>query len=177
MEELIRLSDLIRQKNSIEREITSIIGRPALIGHVGEYIASKIFQIDLEESASKKAIDGYFLNSNLKGKSVNIKFYSKNERMLDITPLCLPDFYLVLTGDSRVSSSSKGVVKPWCISNAYLFESVELMDRLKQRNIKIGTATSVLKSYWDEAELFPLSMNQCLRLSEEQRALLELFRL
>ncbi len=32
MSDLVRLAELIRSRNRIEREITAIIGRPALIG-------------------------------------------------------------------------------------------------------------------------------------------------
>jgi len=53
LDELKRLAELIRKKNEIEREITRIINRPALIGHVGEFMASKIFDIELAESAAE----------------------------------------------------------------------------------------------------------------------------
>ncbi|WP_442853014.1 hypothetical protein [Bacillus sp. UNC41MFS5] len=55
------------------------------MGHTGEYIASKIFEIELVESTSNKGIDGFF-SGLLSGKSVNIKFYTKQECLLDITP-------------------------------------------------------------------------------------------
>lgn len=177
MEELTQLAELIRKKNEVEKRITNIIGRPAIIGHVGEFIASRIFNIQLEESASAKGKDGYFQDGKLKGKSVNIKFYTKNDRLLDITPAFLPDFYLVLSGDPGTNASSKGIVKPWCISNVYLFESRSLIEKLKQRNIKIGTATSVAKMFWNQAELFPTPVNTALQLSEKQMELLQLFRL
>ena len=95
---LINLANLIHNRNKIAEEISLIIDRPAQIGHIGEFIASKIFQITLAESASEKAIDGYFSSGTLQGKSVNIKWYAKRENMLDITPDALPDYYLVMTG-------------------------------------------------------------------------------
>lgn len=48
---------LIANKNDIDGKIASIIERPTLIGHVGEYIASRIFNITLAESASHKGSD------------------------------------------------------------------------------------------------------------------------
>jgi hypothetical protein len=177
MDELKLLADLIKQKNKIEKEIGKIIDRPAIIGHVGEYIASKVFDIRLENSASTKGLDGYFEEGILKGKSVNIKFYTKNERLLDITPNFLPDYYLVLTGDVGLNTSSKGTVKPWCISSVYFFESKDLIERLKKRNVKIGTATSVNKSFWEEVEVYPIATNTTYHLSEKQKDVLKLFAL
>ena len=98
MNDIIKLASLIKQRNSIEKQMTSIIGRPGMIGHIGEYIASKVFDITLVESANSKGIDGVFNSGNLIGRSVNIKWYTKDQRMLDINPNGLPDYYLVLTG-------------------------------------------------------------------------------
>jgi len=39
MDELRRLSELIQVRNGIAGQISALIGRPALIGHVGEFIA------------------------------------------------------------------------------------------------------------------------------------------
>ena len=44
-EKLENLSQLIREKNKITHEISRLIGRPAEKWHVGEYIASNIFNI------------------------------------------------------------------------------------------------------------------------------------
>ena len=98
MDDLIQLADLIKKRNSLEHEITELIRRPAQIGHIGEYIASRIFHIALEESASRKSIDGRFSDEPLKGCTVNIKWYAMREGLLDITPGAPPDYYLVLAG-------------------------------------------------------------------------------
>ena len=47
MEELSILADLIIERNEIGGRISSIVGRPAMMGHVGEFIASKIFAVRL----------------------------------------------------------------------------------------------------------------------------------
>lgn len=57
LEELVRL---IHARNETDEEISGIIGRPAEKGHVGEYIASKVFDIALEHAATEKAHDGRF---------------------------------------------------------------------------------------------------------------------
>src|SRR5574339_131973 len=98
MDDLIQLARLIDIRNQTEGEITALIGRPAAIGHIGEYIASRVFNITLETSASHKSSDGYFCDEPLRGHTVNIKWFAFQEGILDITPDALPDYYLVLTG-------------------------------------------------------------------------------
>lgn len=85
MSELEKLADLISERNRISKTISKLIGRPALPRHIGEYIASKIFNIELEEFATSKGIDGRFTEGPLKGKTVNIKLYGKREGLLDIS--------------------------------------------------------------------------------------------
>ena len=103
-DQLCELASLISQRNSIENEISAIIGRPAHSGHIGEFVASLIFDIELAESASNKGTDGHFTRGCLAGKSVNVKKYSKNDRILDIALDAPPDFYLVLTRPKNASS-------------------------------------------------------------------------
>ena len=67
-----------------------------------------IFDIELEKSATNKGFDGYFRSGKLVGKTVNIKWYGKNERILDINKNAVPDYYLVMTGEHSLSESSKG---------------------------------------------------------------------
>ena len=168
MKELEKLAKLIKQRNAVEKEITSIIGRPASIGHLGEYIASRIFNIKLSESASQKGIDGHFIEEPLAGRTVNIKWYAKREGLLDITPDSLPDFYLVLAGPKPEAMTSRGRTRPWFIESVYLFEAQTLVQQLQARGIKIGIATSVRQEFWNEAEVFPNQNNSKLTLSAEQ---------
>jgi hypothetical protein len=84
MDDLVLLADLIKAKNSVDNIIANLIGRPAQIGHVGEYIAAKIFDIELNRSASQKDIDGYFRSGPLAARSVNVKWYGKREGILDL---------------------------------------------------------------------------------------------
>lgn len=174
-ESLTRLAELIRTRNQTANEITSIIGRPAQIGHVGEFIASKIFNITLEKSASEKAIDGIFSEGPLKGQTVNIKWYAKRENILDITPNELPDYYIVLTGPKSTTLISKGKVRPWVIETVYLFNAQELVSKLHKKGLNIGTATSIKEDYWDKAEIHPNANNKSLVLNQEQMEILALF--
>ena len=174
-EELIKLSHLIKEVNETNRMISGIINRPAQIGHVGEFIASQIFDIELDESASRKAIDGHFRSGRLAGKSVNIKWYGKLEGLLDITPKSLPDYYLVLAGPKSAATSSRGKVRPWLIDYVYLFDAEDLVERLKIRGVKIGIATSVAKQYWREAEIYQIQRNFSFEINDGMKSELALF--
>jgi len=41
----------------------------------------------------------------------------------------------------------------------YLFNAQVLVQKLRLRGVKIGTATSVAKQYWGEAEIYPNQRN------------------
>jgi len=175
LSELERLAELLEKRNQADLETSRIIGRPALASHIGEFIASKIFKIILESSATAKGIDGVFVEGSLKGKTVNIKLYGKQEGILDITTDGLADYYLVLTGSKSPPVTSRGQSRPLVISCVYLFEMKPLLEKLRTRKVKIGIATSVASSYWEEAEIYPRSMSRQLKITEEQAKQLRLF--
>ena len=170
-----RLAKLIQDRNKTSEEIAKIINRPALNSHIGEYIASQIFDISLNESANVKGIDGLFKSGSLRGKSVNVKLYGKQENILDISPGYLADYYLVLSGDTGDLLSSRGKTRPLNISQVFLFNMNELMNSLRSSGVKIGVATSVRKSEWEKAMVYPVKNNMELVLSKEQVGLLRLF--
>ena len=169
------LADLIRVRNANEVAITRIIGRPAQIGHLGEYIASKVFGIKLEESAVHAGSDGVFINGPLVGKSVNIKMYGKREGFLDIREEYVPDYYLVLTGPKATQLSSKGATRPRIIEEVFLFDATALVRLLKERGVKLGVATSVVSAEWETARIYPPSEDAPLKIDESQERLLKLF--
>ena len=177
MKDLEQLAKVIRLKNKTDDEIAGIIERPALIGHTGEYIAAKIFNIELERNAAHKAIDGHFTDGFLDGKTVNIKWYAKREGILDVSPEAPPpDFYLVMTGAKTPAASSRGMTRPWLISQIFLFDARELLRTLRSRGVKgVRIATSIRREYWEGAEIYPTSNNNKLTLSDRQKEMLALF--
>ena len=175
MDDLVRLAELIKKRNVLECEITALIARPAAIGHIGEYIASRIFHIALDDSASRKGIDGYFRDGSLKGRSVNIKWYAVREGILDITPECLPDYYLVLTGPRPIAMTSRGRGRPWTIDGVYFFESRALTEQLPMRGVKVGVAGSVAQPMWEQAQAYPNQRSVELVLTGEQLERIMLF--
>ena len=176
LEDIKQIAALISQRNGIHKEIAKIIGRPAQSGHVGEYLASRLFDIELEESATNPGSDGYFRIGSLAGKSVNIKWYGKRENILDINPDHLPDYYLVLAGPKTAPQTSRGSIRPWVIDSVFLFSTSELIEELKSRGVKIGVATSVRKHLWEDAEIYPENANSQLALTNDKKNLLRLFK-
>ena len=175
MSDLEQLAELVATHNSLAGKITSVIGRPALMGHVGEYIASRIFGIRLEQAATAKSIDGVFTEGPLVGRSVNVKWYGKLEGVLDLKPDLPPEFYLVMTGPRSAAMSSRGQVRPWVIDYVFLYDAANILSALRQRGVKIGIASSVKREYWEQAEIYPHQRLQSLVLSPEQRRQLSLF--
>ena len=174
--QLHRLASLLHERNRVDGEIASAIGRPAHPGHIGEFVAAAIFDIELHESAVQKGTDGQFTRGPLSGRSVNIKKYSLEQGLLDVRPDALPDFFLVLTGARTPAASSRGTTQPWTIESVYLFEAVPLVEQLRTRGVKIGVATSVRRHLWHDAEIYPSPNNATLRLTPEQISMIELFR-
>lgn len=155
MDVMKRLASLLKERNDIDYGIAEIVGRPAEKGHVGEYIASKVFGLELESSATTAGYDGRFSSGPLAGKTANVKWYAKREGILDVNLKHLPDFFLVLAGPVTAPASTAGTTRPWVIAEAFLFETSPLIERLNERGVKIGTATSVIKSEWETARVYP----------------------
>ena len=170
------LADLVRVRNANEVAVSRVIGRPAQIGHIGEYIASKIFGIKLEESAVHPGSDGRFIDGPLAGKSVNIKMYGKREGLLDIREKYVPDYYLVLSGPKSALLTSKGATRPWVIEEVFLFDAPALVKRLRQRGVKVGVATSVRSAEWEAARIYPSLETAPLNITEDQERVLKLFK-
>lgn len=175
---LIRLADLLQQRRAIEAQISQIIGRPGHPGHIGEFVAATVFDISLHASATNRASDGVFRSGPLVGRSVNIKWYSRAENLLDLatSPVSSEhaDIYLVLTGP-RSGGAGREFVLPWTIEAAYVFDSHALVEEQLRRGVAIGTASSVPRHLWQAAMVYPASQSPLLQLDERQRFLIALF--
>jgi hypothetical protein len=109
---LARVAALLRERNVIDAELAGLMQRPMTSGHLGEWIAAQIFDIELESSATAAGIDGHFRSGPLQDGSVNIKWYLKREGVLDTTESAILDYYLVLAGPPSGAVSSKGTTRP-----------------------------------------------------------------
>ena len=168
---LTALSVLLKRKNEVEREMTSIIGRPLEKGHFGEFVAAAIFGIELCGSATQEGYDGWFRGGALDGKTVNIKYYTKHDGLLDLKRENGPDYYLVLTGPAADPAASCGQTRPWVIESVFLFQAAELLGKL---TVKVGIATSVRKSLWKDAKIYPCD-SSLLPLEQSQKDMIALF--
>jgi hypothetical protein len=176
-QKISRIAELLSRRNAIDKEIAAIIQRPMTSGHLGEWIASRIFDIELEASATSAAIDGRFRSGRLEGRTVNIKWYLKQEGVLDTNESATLDYYLVLTGPRSAAESSRGSIRPWCIQAVHLFDARRLRAEQAARGIKPGIASSVIGQQWTDVEIYPRDNNSLLRVTAGQVELLELLSL
>jgi hypothetical protein len=172
MSDLPWLASLIKSRNTIDSKISALIGRTAQVGNVGEYIASVIFNITLDEAGKHRGYDGRFMHGPLAGQTVDIQWHPKRDGQLTIKLDALPDYYLVLTGPEASSSS---IANPWIIESVFLFNARELLAALKERGVQLGSGTSITGPLWERAEIYPVPRNSKLLVSDEERKLLILF--
>ena len=150
-----RVAELLRARNEIDAQLATIVGRPAEKGHVGEWIAARLFDIDLSATATQAGFDGRFRSGPEAGRTVNIKWYAKRDGLIDINPAHLPDYFLVLCGRRSAAATSRNTTRPWLISEVFLFETTTLMEKLRERGCLVGDATSVTRDVWESARIFP----------------------
>lgn len=173
---LARIAEWLRERNRIDDQIAEVIHRPMTSGHLGEWIAAQIFDIELELSASEAVIDGCFRSGPLEGRTVNVKWYLEREGLLDMTAAEDLHDYLVLTGPVGVAASSRGRTRPWRIDAVYLFDAQTLRADLLARGQQVGTASSIRNELWTGAEIYPEPRNNRFLLTAEQVQALRLFR-
>jgi hypothetical protein len=174
-DELAHIARLLSQRNAIDDTIAAVIHRPMAAGHLGEWIAAQVFGIELEQSAVTAAIDGRFRFGPLQGCTVNVKWYLKQEGLLDMTESSELDYYLLLTGPRSAALTSRGATRPWHIDYVYLLHAPTLLTEQRARGVKTGVAASVLKAHWNAAEIYPVARNPLLPLGERETGLLRLF--
>lgn len=173
--ELAELAAMLRERNALDARLGRLLERPAIPGHIGEWIAARIFDIELETAANAAGYDGHFTTGELSGRTVNVKTYGKREGLLDMKSTAPLDYYLVLAGPKAAAATSRGGFRPFCIDGVYLFDAHRLRTDLTARGIKFSEATSVRTLHWDEAEIYPRANNSSLVVTEGQRRQLQLF--
>jgi hypothetical protein len=71
MDSHARAAALLHKRNEIDAELGRFMHRPMTSGHLGEWIAAQVFDIELEASAVAAGIDGRFRSGPLQGRTVN----------------------------------------------------------------------------------------------------------
>ncbi|SCL24217.1 hypothetical protein [Micromonospora inyonensis] len=172
-ESLRQLAELLRAREELDDQITALIGRPAHPGNIGEFIAARVFDIDLASNAVQAGYDGVFRSGPLAGQTVNVKNYGDALSGLDISSHPC-DYYLVLSSRPQPLGNTRH--HRWGIAAVYLFDAHQLRETLTDRGVKIGTATSIRLADLHAAQVFPATNPAGpLLLSPEQAALLSLF--
>ncbi|MDQ2888814.1 MAG: hypothetical protein M3Y39_22360 [Chloroflexota bacterium] len=172
MNDLPRLASLLKSRNTIDDKISALIGRTAQANNIGEYIASLILRITLDERGKRRGYDGRFSSGPLAGQTVDIQWHPRHDGLLNIKLDALPDYYLVLAGPD---ASSLGIASPWVIESIFLFNASELLNALRERGVQIGSGTSITGPLWERAEIYPVPRNNRLTIADEERRLLVLF--
>jgi hypothetical protein len=62
---------LLRGRNVIDAELAGLIQRPMTSGHLGEWVAAQVFDIELEASAVAAGIDGRFRTGPLQCQTLH----------------------------------------------------------------------------------------------------------
>ena len=175
MSNLEQVASLLVRRNAIDEKIAAL-GRPAIRGHVGEWIAQEIFRLRLATSAIQEGFDGRFTCGPLAGQTVNVKWYGKRDGKLDINPAGVPDNYLVMTGPKAEATPSRGQTLPLVITEVFLFDAPALVKRLRDLGVKLGVATGVRQHAWEAARVYPKAASGArLTLTNADRAALKLF--
>ena len=171
MNDLPHLASLLKSRNTIDDKIATIIGRTAQTNNIGEYIASIIFRITLDETGKRRGYDGRFNAGSLAGHTVDVQWHPKQNGQINIKLDAIPDYYLILTGPEATSS----IASPWIIESIFLFQANELLNALRERGVQLGNGTSVTGPLWERAEIYPVPRNNRLIVEDEERKLLVLF--
>ncbi len=164
------LAVLLRDRNAIDAKIASLIGRPVFAGHIGEFIAARVFDIEMNTSATAKGHDGVFRSGPHTGKTVNVKMHAAHSGLLDMSVADPPDLYLVVAGPSVPAATSRGTHRPLVIESVFLLSHEELL----ASGVKPGIAASVRKAIWTKGCVFP-SASEEFPIAEEQKEILRLF--
>ena len=74
---------------------------------------------------------------------MNVKWYLKQEGVLDISESAALGYYLVLTGRPSAVLTSRDGTRPWRIDHVYLFHAPGLLAEQRARGVQTGVAASV----------------------------------
>ena len=162
----------MKSRNTIDSKLASAIGRTAHINNVGEYIASTVFKIELNESGHSRGFDGRFTYGPLTNSTVDVQWKTRHDGLLNIKPEAIPNYYLVFTGPTTPAPDN---ATPWLIERCFLFNAHDLVVALRERKVQIGTGTSITGPLWERAEIYPVARNNVIVLSDEERRMLFLF--
>jgi hypothetical protein len=169
--QLAALAGLLRERAVIGDRISEIIKKAPHPGRIGEFIAARVFDIELHPHAAHPGSDGVFRSGPLAGRSVNVKFYSRWDGQLEVRAHHAPDYILVLTRPAAKAGDT-GPTSRCLIASAFLFEYAALI----AAGVKPVVAASVREALWEEARIYAeASAKPLVAIDDRQRGLLQAF--
>jgi hypothetical protein len=133
---LLQLAELLRIRNELDARISQVTGRSARPGDVGEFIASRVFDIELAATATQAGYDGRFRSRPLAGRTVDIKTYGDAFGGLGMSAHAC-EFYLILSGSRRAGGEVPR--QRLHIGNVYLLDAQIL--RTGSRDVALSSAS------------------------------------
>jgi hypothetical protein len=134
------MAALLRARNEADAVIAGLLRRPAEQGHLGEWLAVRLLELEPAPSARSARV------RSPAGRSTS-KSYGALQGILDLhEDDAATDEYLVLSGTREAAGSSRGALGPLAVAHVHLIEGRPLIADLRSRGIKIGIASSVRRS-------------------------------
>jgi hypothetical protein len=141
------MAALLRARNEADAVIAGLLRRPAEQGHLGEWLAVRLLELEPAPSAHRCRLGREVRSGPLAGRTVNVKSYGALQGILDLhEDDAATDEYLVLSGTREAAGSSRGALGPLAVAHVHLIEGRPLIADLRSRGIKIGIASSVRRS-------------------------------
>lgn len=171
-DQLRKLAGLLEERDQVDKQIAEFLQRAPSLGNIGEFIASRVFDVELAPIAVQAGYDGRFRSGPLAGATVNVKAYGDAYGGIDISAHPC-DYYLVLSGPRKPWPAGE---HRWRIAAVYLFDAKLLLPDLQSRSIQVGVNTSIRTADLASAQLYPIEApGSPIYLTVEQRAELALF--
>lgn len=172
--ELRQMAGLLRARNAIDDVIATITDRPVNPGHLGEWIAARIFP----SNSSSRPLPGpstAAFDRSCRGRG------GEREVVRQARGCAGHDGAFVSRLLPRADRSALGRTHltryhpPTHDRVGLPFPAAKLAETIRDTGLKLGIATSVRNALWDAAEVYPEQCNPELPLSPQQRHLLALF--
>ena len=177
MSNLKQLSSLLVRRNAIDEKITALIGRPAIRGHVGEWIAQEIFKVKAGKIRESEGLRRPVYRRSAGRTDGECEVVRQARGAARHQSSQRPGQYLVLTGPKAEATTSKGQTRPLVITEVFLFDASALVEQFKVQKRRLGVAASVRQHEWKTARVYPKAAPGArLTLTDAQREALKLFR-
>jgi len=168
---LRRLSDLLHDREVIDTAIEQITSVPGGDERTIQWVASEIFDIELDLSRPSTGLVGTFQSGRLSGHTVEVRSQRTCCDVLDTKGSITCEYCMVLAGPRRHDLPTS-IRAPWNIDSVYLFEMQQVH---RERGASLAPEPTVDALQWRAAEIYPSARNSILLVNPVQAAQLQLF--